>query len=252
MTTNHPRTEIVLSQAAEMSRSTLEVIASIMKDPKSDVDKLERVLAVQMAIIADERKAAYMAAKHEAQARMPQIERTGRIVVKGTERSRYAKLEDIDEVARPILNELGLSVSYGSRSTDARIFVITCKLQHRDGYGEENELTLPIDSSDFRSVVQNAGSTISYARRQLLKMHLNIIERNEDTDANGPEGFLNDEQVSYLQMQLDKLESATAGATKKFLAWIRVEKLGDIAVRDFDRCKATLQRNLDQYAPRPT
>lgn len=248
--TKENKAELVLSESAQMSRSTLDLITRLVTDPASDVGKLERVLAMQMRIIDDQRKSAFMAAKHEAQARMPQIERTGRIVVKGTERSRYAKLEDIDEVARPILNEVGLSVSYGSKSTDARIFVITCKLAHRDGYSEENELTLPIDSSDFRSVVQNAGSTISYARRQLLKMHLNIIERNEDTDGNGPEGFVNAEQIQFLQLQLDKLEAAAKGATDKFFGWIRVKKLDEIAVRDFDRCKATLQRNLDQYAPK--
>lgn len=245
-------TAIVLSEAAQMAQSTLDVITKLVTDPSADISKLERVLAMQERIIADQRKAAYFAAKHEAQARMPQIERDGRIVVKGTERSRYAKLETIDEVARPILNELGLSVSYGSKSTDARMYVITCTLQHVDGFGETNELTLPIDSSDFRSVVQNAGSTISYARRVLLKLHLNIIEKNEDTDGNGPEGFVNDEQIQYLQMQLDKLESAAKGATERFLKWIRVTKLGEIPARDFERCKASLQRNIDQYVPRST
>src|SRR3990167_44950 len=153
------------------SGTLLAAIAQAVSDPRVDVAKMERLLAMHQTIMEDQRKAAYMAAMSRLQAKLPQINKAGRIIVKGTERSRYAKIEDIDVAIRPLLAEEGFAFSFDSDSSDAKIFKLSCKLSHREGYSETKYLTLPMDASEYRSNVQSIGSTVSYGKRQLIKMH---------------------------------------------------------------------------------
>jgi ERF superfamily len=214
-------------------RSMLEIISRAAADPTVDVGKLERLLEIQKTIMTDQRKQAFIAAKARIMAKMPRIEKTARIVVKGVERSRYAKLEDIDTAIRPLLDDEGFDLSFDSKSTDARIFVFTCTLSHRDGHSVTNSLTLPIDASDYRSAVQNVGSSTSYARRQLVKMHFNLIERDEDDDGlGGPQGFITQAQADDVRSKLAEV----AGDERKFLRlFTGATRFEEISARDLER-----------------
>lgn len=145
----------------EQPSNLLAVIAQAVSDPRMDVEKMSRLLDLQERVMAEQRKATYMAAMSRLQAKLPQIRKDGRIIVKGTERSRYARIEDIDVAIRPLLAEEGFAFSFDSDSSDAKIFKLSCELSHRDGHSVTKYLTLPIDASDYRSNVQSIGSTVS-------------------------------------------------------------------------------------------
>ncbi len=216
----------------------LAVIARAVADPRCDVEKMERLLAMHELITADQRKAAFMAALSRLQARLPQIEKTRAIVVKEKERSRYAAIEDIDQAIRPLLAEEGLALSFDCDSKDAKVYVVSCKLSHREGYSESKSLTLPLDSSDFRSGVQSVGSTISYARRTLIKMHLNMIEKGEDNDGIG--GFISEQQITTLA----KMIKAANANLDLFLKYMEVQQLSDIPARYYSKALNALTAKI--------
>src|SRR5262249_37342147 len=88
----------------------------------------------------------------------------------------------------------------------------------------------PIDVSDYRSIVQSIGSTVSYGKRQLIKMHLNLIERDEDTDGVSLETITED--------QAKDLESAiqeTKMDRGRFLVFMGVGDVKDILARDLKK-----------------
>lgn len=215
----------------------LAVIANAVANPACDVDKMERLLAMQQAVMKQQREAAFMAALSRLQAKLPQIERHGEIIVKGQLRSRYAKAEDIDAVIRPMLNEEGFAFSFDSEPlVDGKAIRLSCKLSHKDGHSETKYLLLPIDASDYRSSVQNVGSTVSYGRRQLIKMHLNIIERDEDTDGNEV-AFITEKQVLDLDALISELKANKDG----FLSFMGVKKLEEISARDYQKAVNALE-----------
>lgn len=215
----------------------LAVIAAAAADPRVDVDKMERLLAMQRALMAEQRQTAFAAALSRLQARLPQINKAGRIIVKGNERSRYARIEDIDVAIRPLLAEEGFAFSFDSESGDAKLFKLSCKLSHRDGYSETKCVVLPIDASEYRSNVQSIGSTISYGKRQLIKMHLNLVEVAEDDDGQGGAKPITKDQANDLVALLTEV-----GADKaRFLAFMDVDAVESILARDYKRAVSALE-----------
>ena len=217
--------------------SLLAVIANAAIDPRVDVDKMERLLAMYQSVEKDQKQTAFAAALSRLHAKLPQINKQGRIFVKGAERSRYARIEDIDVAIRPLLAEEGFAFSFDSDSSDAKIFRLSCKLSHREGHSETKFLTLPIDASDYRSNAQSVGSTVSYGKRQLIKMHLNLVEVAEDDDGQGGAKPITQEQAKDLLALLTEVKADK----KLFLNFMGVDSIESILTRDLKRAIAALE-----------
>src|SRR5437773_1043260 len=76
--------------------SLLSVIAKAVTNPLVDVEKMERLFALYERNQKEQQRIAYQAAMARLQAQLPQIEKHGRIEVKGVLRSKFATIEDID------------------------------------------------------------------------------------------------------------------------------------------------------------
>lgn len=229
-----------LPQERKVQPTTLlGVIAQAATDPRCDIDKMERLLAMQQAVMKDQREAAYKAALARLQAKLPQIEKHGIIPNRdGSVRSRYAKLEDIDVVLRPLLAEEGFSISFNSESKDGHLFTLLCTLAHSEGHSETNTLLLPLDASEYRTKVQSTGSTMSYGRRQLIKMHLNLIEKDDDDGGQGGSEPITEQQVSDLAALMKK----SGASVDRFLQYMRVQQLSDILQRDYQKAVNALEQ----------
>lgn len=221
----------------------ISIIAQVATDPRMDVEKMERLLAMQERVIADERKIAFAAALAELQAECPQIEKDGRVVVKGVERSRYAKYETIDEYVRPLLAKYGFSISFDEAGSEGDIRRFSATLTHRKGHAETKFKTMPFDRSEYRSAAQSEGSTTSYARRSLLKMHLNLVERDEDTDGRNLEP-ISEDQVKDIDTTIADLGMNKA----RFLLYMGVGAVADIVVRDLNKVAVAFQVQRESIA----
>ncbi len=226
--------DLATTQPTDIQReasSTLAAIVRAASDPATDVSKLERLLALHERLLTDQRRTSYMAAMARLQAKLPQISKTAAITNRdGEVRNRYAKLEDIDVVVRPLCAEEGFSFSFDSEAGGSAGSKYICTMSHRDGHAETKTLFLPIDSGGTgRGAVQNAGSSLSYARRYLLSMHLNIITRDEDNDGNGAPALVTAEQAEQLRRELAEV----GGSEARFLVWLGVSALEDVPAARF-------------------
>lgn len=221
---------------AQVETSLLAVIANAATDARVDVDKMERLLAMHERIMAEQRHTAFAAALSRLQAKLPQINKAGRIIVKGTERSRYARIEDIDLAIRPLLAEEGFAFAFDSEMLDGKMR-ISAKLSHRDGHSETKFLILPIDTSDYRTNVQSVGSTVSYGRRYLIKMHLNLVEVAEDDDGRGGSKPISQDQARDLHALLTGVGADEA----RFLKFMGVDSIESILVRNHKQAIAALE-----------
>ena len=222
--------EIVRQETVAIApASLLQVIAAAVADPRCDVEKMRALFELQKDIQAEEHRIVFTSAMARLHAALPQITKYG----KG-KNNKFAKLEDIDVIIRPILKEFGFSFSFDEQSHDDKTVTFVAKLTHEDGHFETKRLTVPMDSAAknrdgnaIRPAIQDAGSTVSYARRYLIKMHLNLIEADEDTDGE-PVVFLTEDQAK----DLEALGSEVKANWREFLKWMGVAKTTEIPVRD--------------------
>ena len=229
------RTDIVVAESTEIQReasSILDVIARAAKDPSINVEKLERLLAIQERLLADQRRTSFMAALAALQARLPQIAKSGHVVVNGQLRSKFARIEDVDQAIRPLCTEHGFAFAFDSAAGQYGI-TFSCTMSHRDGHSETKTITLPADKGAGRNEVQAVGSATSYARRYLLAMHLHLVTRDEDDDGNGGGRPITPEQAAELREAL----AAVKGSESRFLNWLAAPSFEEIPAANFARAR---------------
>ncbi|WP_444893606.1 ERF family protein [Microbulbifer sp. TRSA001] len=170
-----------VSEATQM----LAVIERVAANPEADIDKLERLLDMQERIMNRNAEQAFNTAMAQMQAELPVVDKNGEIIVKGTLRSKFAKLDDIQEACKPFLKKYGFAVSFRIQNTE-RDVCISGILMHNQGHREETEITLPADGSGSKNNVQSIGSSVSYGKRYVYGALLDITIKGEDTDGVPP------------------------------------------------------------------
>lgn len=216
--------------------SLMDVIQQAIATPGFDVGTLERIIALKERTDDQERRNAFAAAMSRLQAKLPQIDKRGKIIVQGQERSRYAKLEDLDMQIRPYLAEEGFAFSYDTEPAGNEIRIIG-KLSHSAGHFELKRIDMPIDDGGAKSKVQQRGSTLTYGIRQLLKMHLNLVMRDEDNDGQGNVELVSAKDLIDIKAMIEKTDANLS----LFLKFMNVEKLEDIQRRDVPRAMNALK-----------
>lgn len=186
--------------AVDESR-TVEMFERLARDPSVDVEKLERLIAMQERIMRHNAKAAYESSFARMQPLLPEIAERGQILNKDrvTVRSTYAKLEDIHVAIKPILAVHGFAVRHRTEwpADKPGIIRIVGILSHEQGHSEESVFEAPMDKSEYRTDIQSMGSTVSYGRRYTTLDLLNLATRGVDNDGEGkpkevpvpPDGF---------------------------------------------------------------
>lgn len=196
--------------------SIMTFIAMALERPEIDASKLKALLDMQREVAADDAKAQFNRALHEAQAEMPRVKKNGSIdlikeeggkkVNKGN--MRFATWEDVDSVCRPIMQKYGFSVTFSSPLKSEVGIVWTATHRHIGGHQETNSITLPPDTGAGRNALQAAGSTNSYAKRYLVEDFYNIVRAGADDDGRaGGTVYLAEDQVEELRNLLMETKS---------------------------------------------
>lgn len=216
------------------SATILQVIQRAAADPQCDIEKMERLMAMHERMQAVSASAAFNTAMAEMQCELPSIAERG----KGHGTVRYATLEDINDVIKPIMQKYGFAVSFKVEHAQAGISV-TGILMHRQGHREQTTMLLPTDTSGSKNAVQAVGSSTSYGKRYVLCALLNISTRGEDDDgyAATPTATITEQQAKSVRALLDKCKPETqTGFTGIY---------GDpeeIAKADYDKAMAQLTK----------
>jgi hypothetical protein len=226
----------------------LEVIRRAASDPNVDIAKMQALLEMQERVMRQRAEIEFNEALQRVQEQTPRIVKGREIIVKGQLRSRYAALEDIDDVMRPILLREGFSTSYDTTPAgkDGKDTTIILTVKHRLGHKSTHSLTLPFDRSEFRSDVQSAASTVSFGKRQLFCMAFNVITVGVDFDGAKNIEAIDERQVNTI---LDMIAAAEMSpeSQSKFLAFMSVKALGDIRRCDYDKAITALRTKVRQH-----
>lgn len=239
--------QVVKRQEQAQAEQPSELIAFVSmieraaRDPNVDVDKMERLLAMQERIIARNAKAAYNAALVAVKPLLPVITEHGKIIVGGEVRSTYAKWEDIDEAITPILAAQNMALTFRCGVANDGKITVTAVLSHGDGHSEETTCPpLAHDSSGSKNAVQAVKSSTSYGKRIAAALLLGLRTRGEDDDGvrGGAPTTLTDEQATRVQQLV--LESGANVAA--FLNYMKAESISDIPASKYKEAVSMLEQ----------
>lgn len=213
----------------------------LAKDPSVDVEKLERLIAMQERIMRHQAKAEFDAAFAQMQGEIPEISEKGQILVNGELRSKYATNEDIQREIKPILKAHGFSIRFRNEWLDANKLKVIGILSHRSGHSEQDEFVAAADTSGSKNAIQALGSTRSYGQRYTTIALLNIATRGTDDDGAKSEHYKAPAAPDgYDDWMADMASCSDEGLSKLTGAWNKSKKeYRDYAARhDRDKWEA--------------
>ena len=168
------------------SNTLLSFIERASRDDNFSVEKFGELLRLQRDAEHDRARKMFNQAMAAAQSEMQSVVRDASNKHLG---NKYAKLETIDAAMRPIYTRNGFSVRFGSAPAPHEGWMrITCTVAHDGGYFEENYLDSPVTTTGSQggrmaiTPVQAIGSTVTYLRRYLLSMVMNVVLADDDDD----------------------------------------------------------------------
>lgn len=171
------------------SDALIAVIDRAAANPDIDVEKMERLLAMQERILDRNAEVAFNEAMRAAQEEMPKVLRNKR---NDQTNSNYADLEKVNDIIVPVYVKHGFSLSFGTADTQLPGHIrITCLVSHVAGHSRPYFCDMPLDIAGIKGNQNKTpthahGSTMSYGRRYLTLLIFNITLTNEDNDGNRP------------------------------------------------------------------
>ena len=171
--------------------AVLTVIERAATDPQVDIEKMERLLAMQERIFSHQAENAFNDAMIKCQQEIPTIE-TDRDNKQTN--SRYATLPKLLGVVKPIYTGHGFSLSFGTDTSPLEGYIrVVCDVCHNAGHTKQYFYDLPPDATGIKGTVNKtavhaSASALSYGQRYLIKLIFNITVMDEDDDGNAAGG----------------------------------------------------------------
>lgn len=219
----------------------IQAIERAAVNPAVDVDKMERLLAMQERVLAKNAQMAFNESMRAAQAEMPKIKRNKE---NKETHSRYADLEAVTDKAVPIYTNHGFSLSYGTDDCPIPGHMrMTCLCAHTGGHERNYQADVPLDmtgpkGNQNKTATHGFGSSMSYGRRYLICLIFNITLTNEDQDGNQASDLITEKQVADL-MALAEEVNANRG---KFLEYFKIARLAELPALKFSEAVAMLEK----------
>lgn len=221
----------------------LAVIARAAKDPNVDVDKMERLFAMQERVLSRDAEQRFNEAMAAAQKEMPQIKRGGKNT---TTNSTYAELDAMSEAMLPVIAKHGFSLSFGTDvSPLPNHYRVTCDVSHIGGHTRTYNADVPADLTGMKGTPNKTsthafGSTLSYGRRYLKMLIFDVATTDDDGRAASSGEHISDAQLSTLEVLL-----AEGGGDKiKFCRFYKIPSMDKLPVSKFAEAFEVLTQRI--------
>jgi len=206
----------------------------------ADLEKLERLLALQIKWEENEAKKAYNLAMTKFKENAPDIEKDKKVSFPAggkTMEYHHASLANVTRKINKGLSGHGLSASWTTTQTNGSV-TVTCKITHSQGHSEETSLTASPDTSGSKNAIQAIGSTISYLERYTLLALCGLATSDMDDDSRTAEiKYISDTQKSTI---VDMIHD-TGADEKKFLEYLKAESIELIPELKFNAAMTALK-----------
>ena len=150
----------------------------------ADLDKLERLMALQERWERAESVKAYNAAFASFKNEAVSIIKDKNITGGPLNGKKYASLSGVIIAITPALTKHGLSASWRLTKDEPGWLEVACTLKHIGGHSETVTMGGPPDAGGAKNAIQARASTVSYLERYTLKAICGVSESDDDDDGN--------------------------------------------------------------------
>lgn len=165
-----------------------QLIERAARDPSVDIDKMERLIAMQERVQAEQARREFDNAMASAQEEMRAIRAD---LSNNQTKSNYASYAQLDKAIRPIYSRHGFAVTFNTgdapKADDLRVLATVA---HRGGHRQDYRIDMPADGkgakgADVMTRTHATGAAASYGQRYLYKLIFNLAVGDVDDDGNG-------------------------------------------------------------------
>lgn len=204
-------------------------------DRGADLDKLQQLMDLQQRWEASEARKAFVGAMTVFKANPPDIIKT-KLVSYGNTSYKHATLADVCAAAIQGLAQVGISHRWDVEQSDR--ITVTCVLTHELGHSERVSMTAPADTSGQKNPIQAIASAVSYLQRYTLLSITGLAARDQDDDGQGADvATITGAQAA----DLTALAEEVGLNIDKLLAWLKVERVEDLAAVHYQKAVAALE-----------
>ena len=205
-----------------------------------DLERLERLLELQIRYDENEAKKAYHQAMAKFKGNLPPV-------FKDKENkqynSMYASESALLNTINPELSKYGLVADYDfPESGDPKFLKVSCVITHALGYSKTVTLPGPLDTSGSKNPLQQVKSTVTYLRKATFEAATGIAttDKKADDDGNtaGDPEYIDDKQLGQI---VDMINAKNIDQLQ-FSAYMNVEKAENILKRDFSKAMIALKK----------
>ena len=201
---------------------------------------LRELLNVRREWEADEARKAFNHAIAEFQRRAPIIEKADKAYDK-----QYARMDRIWREIRPLLTELGLSVTWQVCELRDALCHVEGQLRHRDGHGERLVQDIPMpELIKGQNKAQQMGSAATYARRYALCAALGLVTGDDDDGHAAGGALVTAEQVEEIKTLVDAARGVSGFNERAFWGWVGTDDAGMIPANRYADVVAALKRKI--------
>lgn len=197
----------------------MAVIARAASDPSVDVDKLERLLAMQERVLARSAEQAFNEAMASAQEEIRPVTKNKK---NESTNSKYATLDALSDAIDPIIHRYGFSLSFGTADSPLENhYRITCEVS-LGGHSKHYRADVPVDMTGIKgnqnkTATHGFGSALSYGRRYLKLLIFDVATTDDDGQRAGAGPTITEKQVGDLEALIQEV----GADRKRFLAYLR-------------------------------
>ena len=191
----------------------------------ADIDKLEKLMALQERWEKNEARKAFVAAMNKFKANPPVITKNHAVSF-GETNYRHATLDHVcDEVTKG-LSAVGITHAW-KVTQDKEFITVICVLTHELGHSEETQLIGAPDKSGSKNSIQAIGSTVTYLQRYTLFAACGLAAKNDDDGRGAGQSAVNPDKLEEYCRQLTEVETLADLRTVFARAYGEAQTLND-------------------------
>lgn len=187
-----------------------------------DMDRLERLIALREKEIERQNYQSFVVDLSAMQREYQKIQKNA---TNTHTNSQYATLDQYIDAIKETLSKYHFALFSRIKEQSSDSISVEMTLTHPSGNKIATEGKFPHDTKGCKSNIQAVGSAITYARRYLLGMLLNVVSADDDTDGNVPLTSAFPQQISEIRT----LMAQTQTEETKILAYAKVNNLADMS-----------------------
>jgi len=228
---NTPLPAVQQTRAIAASATPADLLR-IAVESGADLDRLERLMALQEKWEAGEARKAFTAATTAFKAEPIQIFKRKEVSFTtrdgDTTSYKHAELSDVTDAIGPAMAKHQLSYRWDVRQEGSAI-TVDCIVTHVLGHSEKVTMQGAPDASGKKNAIQQVASTISYLQRYTLLAATGMSTKGQDDDGRGFAKVDTDELWMKWETQLNDADTVEVVRKVRALAGTAFETVGDVA-----------------------